>query len=558
MNYSLKIALGLVVSLSLFSCIKEEKQADGPFIDVLDFKEEASQLSGALIKRVHQSAGIESKTLPSPQWSVELQPFMDANFNTPNNKDKFLKKITYSPLSGWRDVSWISTDENSTVNWAVYRYVDTTCIGVSINVSRESSAYSFEENLTYLPKAGYSIDNRQELTRIDENSFYLSGQFESSPQPWRMFFDIGSQNIPVNFWFNSSTGNNQLTFSQGKEKFTVETTKTDSGLLALMPIFQAYLLFEVVGEEMKGKFVNLDKGTDYAIPFTANRLMYEQAFGYDPNMDDMDFSGKWETYFYNDGDSSAAIGMFDRLGDDLIGTFATATGDYRFLQGKVVGDSFSLSTFDGSHLFLFTGKIDGDKIFDGQFYSGKHYQAQWKASLNENFELIDPNTMTSLKEEEKTIRFSFPDLAGNSVSLTDERFQNKVVILQIMGSWCPNCMDETRYFKELYANYNAKGLEIVGLGFERSKDFATASAVLAKAVKDLNVPYPILIAGTPKESAKALPMITPIRSYPTSIFLNKKGEVVKIHTGFYGPSTGAYYDDYKNETESFIEQLLAE
>ncbi len=142
--------------------------------------------------------------------------------------------------------------------------------------------------------------------------------------------------------------------------------------------------------------------------------------------------------------------------------------------------------------------------------------------------------------------------------MQDEKYQGKVVILQILGSWCPNCMDETRYFKELYEGYNSQGLEIIGLAFERSSEFEKARISLEKAISDLNVPYEVVIAGTPRESKMALPMITAIKSYPTSIFINKKGEVVKIHTGFYGPSTGRYYEDYRAETEQFIEALIKE
>jgi thiol-disulfide isomerase/thioredoxin len=455
-------------------------------------------------------------------------------------------------------VTWQSIDEKTSVKWAVYRFVDSTCVGASIRVNRTSAAYTFSEILTYVPNSGYSIENEQDLRTLDSNSFYLSGELEGKPQPWRIFFDIGPHNIPVNFWWSPVSDGVKLTFTQGKEELTVVALKTDSGYIAEMPVFQSYLKFERNGDELIGTFHNLDRGPNYEVAFIANKRTYDQSFGYDPTALGPDFSGKWETYFYDEGDSSAAIGMFERFGDDLIGTFATETGDYRFLQGKVVGDSFYLSTFDGSHLFLFTGKIVGDAILDGHFYSGNHYHTTWTAKRNEAFELRDPNSMTSLSDAKSEIDFSFPDLKGNLVSLSDAKYQGKVVILQVLGSWCPNCVDETRYFTELYSKYNSDGLEIIGLGFERSPEFDMAKITLSKAIADLDVPYSVLVAGTPKESAKALPMITPIKSYPTSIFINRKGEVVKIHTGFYGPSTGKYYNDYCAETELFVAELLNE
>ena len=141
---------------------------------------------------------------------------------------------------------------------------------------------------------------------------------------------------------------------------------------------------------------------------------------------------------------------------------------------------------------------------------------------------------------------------------SDERFKDKVTIIQIMGSWCPNCMDESRYYTELYNKYNSAGLEVVGLSFERSDEFEIAKKVLGKALLDLNIPYPVLIAGTPRESSKQLPWLTPIKSYPTSIFIDKNGNVVKIHTGFYGPGTGSLYTEFCTETEGLINELLVD
>lgn len=554
----LNIGLGLVISLSLFSCVSENEQIKGPFKDVINFKSEISVKSGGLIKTIETISKVETKTISSPDWKVELQPFVEANFNTPANKENYRRTETVGELSGWREVRWVSIQDKLPVKSAVYRFVDSTCIGAVIDVKKSTAAYSMEELLVYLPGAGYTINNQQDLSNINENSFSLKGEFSGAPQPWRMFFDIGPQNVPVNFYLSGSEEAKELKFVQGKESFSVNATKTDSGYLAEMPVFQSYILFDFEEGEMKGAFHNLDKGPDYIIPLHANKLPYEMVMGMPLDRMNTDFSGKWETYFYGMEDSSAAIGMFERIGNDLVGTFATETGDFRFLQGKVMGDSFSLSTFDGSHLFLFTGKINEYSISEGHFYSGSHHHQKWGAKRNANFQLADPNAMTQMNSEGSKIDFSFPNLKGELVSLSDENYQNKVIILQIMGSWCPNCMDETRYFNELYENYANQGLEIVGLAFERHIEFEKAKVALEKTISDLKISYPIVIAGTPRESAKALPMISPIKSYPTSIFINRKGEVVKIHTGFYGPSTGKYYEDYRAETETFIQGLLVE
>ena len=51
-------------------------------------------------------------------------------------------------------------------------------------------------------------------------------------------------------------------------------------------------------------------------------------------------------------------------------------------------------------------------------------------------------------------------------------------------------------------------------------------------------------------------MLNKVMSYPTSLFVDRSGEIVKIHTGFYGPGTGEYYTEYVKETKAFLNHLL--
>ncbi len=51
-------------------------------------------------------------------------------------------------------------------------------------------------------------------------------------------------------------------------------------------------------------------------------------------------------------------------------------------------------------------------------------------------------------------------------------FKNKVVIVDIMGTWCPNCHDEEPLLVDLYNRYHKDGLEIVGLAYEYTDDAA--------------------------------------------------------------------------------------
>ena len=81
------------------------------------------------------------------------------------------------------------------------------------------------------------------------------------------------------------------------------------------------------------------------------------------------------------------------------------------------------------------------------------------------------------------LTFSFPDVNGKMVSLTDDKYKNKVVIIQLFGTWCPNCMDETIFLTDWYDENKDRGVEIIGLAYERKDDFTYASERVKKMVE---------------------------------------------------------------------------
>mgnify|MGYP000580854089 CR=1 FL=1 len=303
-----------------------------------------------------------------------------------------------------------------------------------------------------------------------------------------------------------------------------------------------------------------DKEGDRIVPVKAKKNN-EVRFEIKSDQKPTNMSGVWETVFSPDSNTDRYIakGIFEQIGHQLTGTFRTTTGDYRYLEGVVDGDSFRLSTFDGAHAFLFTGKVN-DSTLTGNFYSGDHWKEPFVAKRNPKYQLPDEHDLTYIKEGYDSFNFSFPDKEGNLVSLKDERFQNKVVVVQIMGTWCPNCLDESKYYTQ-YAKEHSE-VQFVSLAFEVAKTKEKAFQRIDRLKERLQIPYPILLAQYGSDSKllanEKLPMLNHVLSYPTSIFIDKKGKVRKIHTGFNGPATGQKYIDFKNEFESFIDLLLKE
>lgn len=368
--------------------------------------------------------------------------------------------------------------------------------------------------------------------------------------------------LPFNFEVSGKGKKTQIIIRNAEEKIAVnEIKQKGDSLFFKMPVFDTEFRCRVSNTEWTGIWVNHYRKDKRIITFKA---FYNQPnrFLFKPGSQNPVFEGKWATVFSpGSKDSSIAIGVFHHLeqSDDVTGTFLTETGDYRYLEGMKHGDSLYLSCFDGSHAFLFTAVYKNETL-TGTFYSGAHWKEKWKAVKNDNAALRDPNSITKLIQSDKPIAFSFKDAKGKTVSLSDEAFKNKAVIIQLMGSWCPNCMDESRYLAEIYKTYQPKGLEIIALAFERTEEFDKAAQQVERMKLRLGMNYPVLITqktGKAK-AAETFPQLNTVTAFPTTIFLNKKHEVVKIHAGFNGPATGKAYEAFTSETESLINQLIKE
>ncbi len=367
------------------------------------------------------------------------------------------------------------------------------------------------------------------------------------------------ETLPFNFRVAVIDGNHRMEIYNADEIIEVDEIEIKNDSIKIkLPVFEGYILGRFSETEIKGSFIK--ESVERTVPFTA--IFGENRRFKTTKTPSKNISGVWETNFSPNTDSSyMAKGIFKQNGSKLTGTYRTTTGDYRFLDGAMDGDSIKLSTFDGAHAFLFTAHVT-DSSMMGTFYSGNHFKEPFEARRNGNFELPDADSLTYLKKGFDKLAFSFPDEKQHRVSLEDKQFKDKVVIVQIMGTWCPNCLDETKFLVKYLKQRNNPDLKVVGLAFETSKTAENAFKAINRLKERIGVSYPILLAqhGTSDKSTahEKLPMLDHILSYPTTIFIDKKGAVRKIHTGFNGPATGNTYMTFKREFGGFVDQLLAE
>ncbi|CAG5012007.1 Thiol-disulfide oxidoreductase ResA [Dyadobacter sp. CECT 9275] len=350
----------------------------------------------------------------------------------------------------------------------------------------------------------------------------------------------------------------------GSERLRMDTAFVAQDSIHIpMQLFDSEIVAHIEPGSLKGKYNRLSgKNVIAWLPFEAkfgdNYKFYKQGEARSP----VNITGKWSAVFHNPatGGNTPSVANFTQKGSDVTGSFLTPTGDYRFLTGSMNGDSLYLSTFDGSNAMLFKASVQADGTLKGVLWTGVAGYRTWTAKADPDAKLPDATKLTFLKPGAGEVNFSFTDSKGQTVSLSDAAFKNKVVILQIMGSWCPNCMDETNFLVPWYKKNKKRGVEIIGLAFEKSDNPDISNPKIKRMITRFGIEYPVLLAGTNTDAgtAKALPMLNKVMSYPTTIFIDKKGKVREIHTGFSGPGTGKYYDQFVEEFTRLTDKLLSE
>jgi len=378
------------------------------------------------------------------------------------------------------------------------------------------------------------------------------------PGIWRGEISAQGNQIPFNFEVNKNDGSYQIKLINGIEKLDIDRIDVlNDSLFFDMHIFDISIKAKIFEDSLVGSY-SKNYADDYILPFKA---IYGKEGRFDQVESSNLFDGTWETTFKaEDGKETSAIGVFKTEGQMLRGTFLTKTGDYRYLDGYTSKDTMYLYTFDGNHIYKFRAFKENDSILKGEYWSGKTSYKTFVSKKNDTVKLPDANSLTYLKEGYDQIDFSFPDLDGKLTSLEDEKYKDKIVILQIFGTWCPNCMDETRFFADWYNKNKSQGVEIIGLAYEIKPEFEYARDRVLTMKEKLNVPYDFLIAGTSstKSASESLPMLNKVMSFPTSIIIDRKGKVRRIHTGFSGPATGIYYEEFVDDFNQFMEELINE
>jgi thiol-disulfide isomerase/thioredoxin len=335
---------------------------------------------------------------------------------------------------------------------------------------------------------------------------------------------------------------------------TLSAVRVESDTLVLeMADYAATIRAAIRGDSLVGAYRNVGNRGPRVIPFRAARGHWESKPG--PGT----LLGRWDATYLQDWETSPRVFEFSNGPSGLQGTIVSNSGDYGWFWGQAEADSFALAHFDGSFVYLLTGRLSGDTL-RGVFHAGLRTETPWIAVRSSGAPHLTPPTDVIRADTTGPFRFSFPDLDGRMISNTDARFRGKVVLVDIFGTWCPTCHDAAPLLVQLFRDYHDRGLEIVGLAYEVTGDPEVDAKQVRRYQKKFAISFPLVLAGVnDPDAAKATqPQILGSIAYPTTIFLGRDGRVRRVHAGFYGPATGAQHDRLVQEFRREVERLLAE
>ncbi len=388
---------------------------------------------------------------------------------------------------------------------------------------------------------------------------------ELRPGSWQAWLDSPGGELPFVLELRGEGASLEATLVNGEEHAPVSHAALDGSVLTLrIDPYGATVVATLSpdGSRLDGRWAKTAAaGANSGLEFHASRderPRFGEAAAADPETIAR-IDGRWSVKF--ESDDQPAVGIFRVAGDGTAsGTFLTTTGDYRYLSGHVHGARLRLSTFDGAHAFLFDATLQDDGTLAGEFWSRDNWHENWSARKDQGAALPDAFELTRWVGGTELSDVVFPDLDGRPTSLDDPRFAGRARIVEIFGSWCPNCNDATRFLVELDRTYRDRGLSIVGLAFEMTGELERDTEQVRLYAEHHGADYPMLIGGVSdkQEASRSFPLLDRIRSFPTTIFMDADGRVRAVHQGYAGPATGEANRELRLRFETLIQELLAE
>jgi thiol-disulfide isomerase/thioredoxin len=373
---------------------------------------------------------------------------------------------------------------------------------------------------------------------------------------WDATVKVKDLEVPFRFEIAGDAAHPSASFFNGDVRFTTSSGAYANGALELNWDYTASKIVATVHDGvLDGKFTRAGRDEKSAYAFHAKRFTPSTVEAGDvPSI-----AGLWVIPYKSDKGESAWQFIVRQSGPEVTAAILRIDGDTGALQGTFKDGKFVLSHFSGARPSVLEVKLGADGTLDilqnGKTKLTAIRSAQAKAQGLA--EPSDPSRFTSVKDPSKPFTFALNDINGQPVNNEDARFQGKVVLINITGSWCPNCHDEAPFLAALYKKYHAQGLEIVALSFEEADQLKDPTRLRA-FIKKYGIEYTVLVGGEPAEARERLTQAVNWNSWPTTFFVGRDGLVRGAHAGFPSSASGELFVQAKEDFEAQVEKLLAE
>jgi thiol-disulfide isomerase/thioredoxin len=365
----------------------------------------------------------------------------------------------------------------------------------------------------------------------------------------------------------------QATLVNGTDRQPFSSATYDNGVLTLrMDYYDGQLTLRLVSpEKMEGEWSRQTSKGMVHIPVSLDPHQTPVA---NKPWTGPSLTGDWIfTWPDEKGAEATTLAHFDQASKAdadanvaVTGIIEPVSGDTGLLHGIVFSANgithFHLSRFDGIHTMALDGDLQADGTLKGQ-EGGIVALEPFTAERRKGNTTADPSTLaetlTKVKDPQQPFRFSGIDASARTLDQSSPEFAGKPLIVDIFGTWCPNCHDEAPVLEKLYQKYHDQGLQIVGLAYEYTDDTPRNLKQIEIYRAKFGITFPLLLTGTtdPGQIAKTLPQLEGFGAFPTSIFIDRSGHVHAILAGFTGPSTGEKYQEVQQRMDQLVREIVA-
>ncbi|PWN05994.1 TlpA disulfide reductase family protein [Rhodohalobacter mucosus] len=369
-----------------------------------------------------------------------------------------------------------------------------------------------------------------------------------------IFYSNGEIPFTFDLRYPDDSGNPVFTFINGEDRASLQAEVRNDSLFIPMFAFDITLKMALGEDTMQGSLNKHYNGRSYPFQAVLGQPRYDIA----PEETPLLVGNRWRMTI-NPGQRGEypAVGLFSQNGNHITGTIMTETSDYRFFEGHIKGKDIEMSVFDGVHSFLLKGAFDektgqwsGDLILDDG------YSRSWTAEQDDTAELPDPFGIIDLNAQ--NIRPNLNALAAlDEQTVTAEDYEGKVLIVQLMGTWCTNSRDQTLYLTNWLQEHDYPGLEILSVNYEANYSPEYGLQRIESYKERLNIPYKMILGGplSKRAAAEPFPFMDQILAFPTLVFIDKDGYARYVHSYFNGPATGEYYHEFDRRFNEIVEEL---